>query len=237
MVACLRKRDNSHKPDLVGTLTLRPLAGRRDLATRVRAGVTLVAIKFQRASLLVRFYHKTASVCPKPARVSPPPLICGVLSTYPTNKATGVLVECDPSIKAIILKIDQEKHDYIVEDLDDQTLVIKESQLPRLKARLAEVGIMIPKRRSWHIQPCVLTSRGIRNLRIRSKCLRIVGRIEGGGWIVVMRNAFLWDLWGSGRRDEQDEAKQPLRDMAGLLSDGQYSRARHIRWMEFRHDT
>ena len=51
----------------------------------------------------------------------------------------GVLVECDPSIKAIILKIDQDKHDYIVEDLDDQTLMIKESQLPRLKARLEEV--------------------------------------------------------------------------------------------------
>ncbi|KAL8835226.1 MAG: hypothetical protein Q9170_003422 [Blastenia crenularia] len=51
----------------------------------------------------------------------------------------GVLIECDPSIKAIILKIDQEQHDYIVEDLDDQHLVIKESQLPRLKERLEEV--------------------------------------------------------------------------------------------------
>ncbi|MCJ1259259.1 TFIIH complex subunit tfb5 [Lignoscripta atroalba] len=50
----------------------------------------------------------------------------------------GVLVECDPSIKAIILKIDQDKHDYIVEDLDDQTLVVKESQLASLKARLEE---------------------------------------------------------------------------------------------------
>ncbi|KAK0517186.1 hypothetical protein JMJ35_000341 [Cladonia borealis] len=50
----------------------------------------------------------------------------------------GVLVECDPSIKAIILKIDQDNHDYIVEDLDDQTLVIKETQLARLKVRLSE---------------------------------------------------------------------------------------------------
>ena len=55
----------------------------------------------------------------------------------------GVLVECDPSIKAIILKIDQEKHDFIVEDLDDGTLVIKEQQLQKLKARLAEVVLMI----------------------------------------------------------------------------------------------
>ncbi len=52
-----------------------------------------------------------------------------------------MLVECDPSIKAIILKIDSERHDFIVEDLDDQTLVIKESMLSRLKARLEEVCV------------------------------------------------------------------------------------------------
>lgn len=55
----------------------------------------------------------------------------------------GVLVECDPSIKAIILKIDHESHDYIIEDLDDETLVIKESMLPRLKARLDEVYLLL----------------------------------------------------------------------------------------------
>ncbi|KKK14414.1 hypothetical protein P175DRAFT_0531078 [Aspergillus ochraceoroseus IBT 24754] len=49
----------------------------------------------------------------------------------------GVLIECDPSVKAIILKYDEERHDYIVEDLDDDRhLVIKESQLQNLKARL-----------------------------------------------------------------------------------------------------
>ncbi|KAI9823160.1 MAG: TFIIH complex subunit tfb5 [Thelocarpon impressellum] len=48
----------------------------------------------------------------------------------------GVLVECDPSIKAIILKIDSAHHDFIVEDLDDQTLVVKESKLKELKERL-----------------------------------------------------------------------------------------------------
>ena len=59
-----------------------------------------------------------------------------------------MLIECDPSIKAIVLKIDQDKHDYIIEDLDDQHLVIKESQLPRLKERLEEVDIpaMLPLR-------------------------------------------------------------------------------------------
>ncbi|KAL1961410.1 hypothetical protein VTO42DRAFT_138 [Malbranchea cinnamomea] len=51
----------------------------------------------------------------------------------------GVLIECDPSIKAIILKYDEERHDYVVEDLDDDRhLVIKESQLANLKERLAQ---------------------------------------------------------------------------------------------------
>ncbi|KAJ5730461.1 General transcription and DNA repair factor IIH subunit tfb5 [Penicillium malachiteum] len=49
----------------------------------------------------------------------------------------GLLIQCDPSIKAMILKYDEERHDYIVEDLDDDNhLVIKESQLENLKARL-----------------------------------------------------------------------------------------------------
>ncbi|KAI1906022.1 TFIIH complex subunit tfb5 [Ophidiomyces ophidiicola] len=50
-----------------------------------------------------------------------------------------VLIECDPSVKAIILKYDEERHDYIVEDLDDDRhLVVKESQLQNLKARLSQ---------------------------------------------------------------------------------------------------
>jgi len=51
----------------------------------------------------------------------------------------GVLVQCDPSIKSIIVKIDSEKNDFIVEELDDQTLVIKEGMLQILKIRLNEV--------------------------------------------------------------------------------------------------
>ncbi|KAI9735453.1 MAG: TFIIH complex subunit tfb5 [Claussenomyces sp. TS43310] len=50
----------------------------------------------------------------------------------------GVLVECDPSIKSIIVKIDSERNDFIVEELDDQTLVIKEGMLSVLKMRLDE---------------------------------------------------------------------------------------------------
>jgi len=50
----------------------------------------------------------------------------------------GVLVECDPSIKAIIVKIDSEQNDFIVEELDDQTLVIKEGMVQTLKMRLED---------------------------------------------------------------------------------------------------
>jgi TFIIH basal transcription factor complex TTD-A subunit len=50
-----------------------------------------------------------------------------------------VLVECDPSIKSIIVKIDSEKNNFIVEELDDQTLVIKEDMLQILKMRLDDV--------------------------------------------------------------------------------------------------
>ncbi|DAA75623.1 TPA_exp: hypothetical protein A8136_1697 [Trichophyton benhamiae CBS 112371] len=53
----------------------------------------------------------------------------------------GVLIECDPSVKAIILKYDRlQNNEYIVEDLegDDRYLVVKESQLASLKIRLAK---------------------------------------------------------------------------------------------------
>lgn len=51
----------------------------------------------------------------------------------------GVLIECDPSIKAIIVKIDSEQHNsIIVVDIDDSTLVIKDSMLKHLKIWLEE---------------------------------------------------------------------------------------------------
>jgi TFIIH basal transcription factor complex TTD-A subunit len=52
-----------------------------------------------------------------------------------------VLVECDPSIKSIIVKIDSENNEFIVEELDDQTLVIKEGTLHKLKAKLDDVSL------------------------------------------------------------------------------------------------
>lgn len=51
-------------------------------------------------------------------------------------------MECDPSIKSIIISIDdKEKNDYIIEDLDDSHLLIKDVMVAQLKAKLEEVGV------------------------------------------------------------------------------------------------
>ncbi|KAI0406561.1 transcription factor TFIIH complex subunit Tfb5-domain-containing protein [Xylaria palmicola] len=50
----------------------------------------------------------------------------------------GTLVECDPSIKSIIVNIDSEKNDYIIEDLDDSHLLIIDAMVGQLKAKLEE---------------------------------------------------------------------------------------------------
>lgn len=52
----------------------------------------------------------------------------------------GVLVECDASIKAIIVKIDAEKHDFIIEELGEEAVVIKENMIPILKERINTVS-------------------------------------------------------------------------------------------------
>jgi uncharacterized protein YqfB (UPF0267 family) len=54
--------------------------------------------------------------------------------------STGVLVECDPSIKAILIKIDTEhNHDFIVEDIDDEHVLVKNMKQDELKRLLKEV--------------------------------------------------------------------------------------------------
>ena len=54
-------------------------------------------------------------------------------------------MECDPSIKSIILKIDADDHAYIVEELDEQTLVVKETMVNLLKQKLQEVRFNGPR--------------------------------------------------------------------------------------------
>jgi len=48
----------------------------------------------------------------------------------------GVLIECDRAIKAIIVHIDSENNDFIIEDLDETHLFIKENMVQELKKRL-----------------------------------------------------------------------------------------------------
>ncbi|KAK4540370.1 hypothetical protein LTR36_009227 [Oleoguttula mirabilis] len=51
----------------------------------------------------------------------------------------GVLVECDPSIKAILVKIDTEHHhDFIIEEIDDEHLLIKSNKHEDLKQLLRD---------------------------------------------------------------------------------------------------
>ncbi|KAL1310604.1 hypothetical protein AAFC00_000879 [Neodothiora populina] len=52
---------------------------------------------------------------------------------------TGILVQCDASIKAIICKIDEENGNvFIHEDIDDETLLVHSKKLEELKQRLKD---------------------------------------------------------------------------------------------------
>lgn len=51
----------------------------------------------------------------------------------------GTLVECDPSIKSIIISIDKEDNEYIIEDLDESHLVVKDNMVAKLKTELDKV--------------------------------------------------------------------------------------------------
>ncbi|KAK9475425.1 TFIIH subunit TTDA/Tfb5 [Dipodascopsis tothii] len=48
----------------------------------------------------------------------------------------GVLVECDPSIKTLIMNLDARMHNIIIADLDDEHLVVDERQVAYIKQQL-----------------------------------------------------------------------------------------------------
>ncbi|KAK4177841.1 TFIIH subunit TTDA/Tfb5 [Triangularia setosa] len=50
----------------------------------------------------------------------------------------GVLIECEPAIKSILIHIDstQLNNDAIIEDLDETHLMVKEAMVKTLQARL-----------------------------------------------------------------------------------------------------
>lgn len=54
----------------------------------------------------------------------------------------GILVKCDPSIKAILLKINAENgHDFIIEEIDDEHVLVKSAKHDVLKSLLKDVSI------------------------------------------------------------------------------------------------
>ncbi|RMZ03549.1 hypothetical protein D0864_02936 [Hortaea werneckii] len=53
----------------------------------------------------------------------------------------GVLIECDPSIKAIIMKIDREQqHRIVMEEIDDEHVLIQNDKHDELKELLKNVS-------------------------------------------------------------------------------------------------
>ena len=52
-----------------------------------------------------------------------------------------MLVECEPAIKSILVHIDSTHHnEFIIEDLDETHLFVKETMLHLLKQKLEEVS-------------------------------------------------------------------------------------------------
>jgi TFIIH basal transcription factor complex TTD-A subunit len=75
------------------------------------------------------------------------PLSSLARDVYKLTSLQGTLVQCDPSIKAIISKINEENGGlYISEDIDDETCLINTKKLDELKQKLKDV---------WH--PSIIT--------------------------------------------------------------------------------
>ena len=53
----------------------------------------------------------------------------------------GTLVRCDASIKAMLVDIDSKNNnEYIIEDLDEEHILVKETKVTELKGRLHNVS-------------------------------------------------------------------------------------------------
>lgn len=53
----------------------------------------------------------------------------------------GTLVRCDASIKAMLIDIDSKNNnEYIIEDLDEEHILVKETKVTELKGRLHNVS-------------------------------------------------------------------------------------------------
>jgi TFIIH basal transcription factor complex TTD-A subunit len=55
----------------------------------------------------------------------------------------GSLVKCDASIKAMLVDIDSKNNnEYIIQELDEEHILVKETKINELKARLNEVSLL-----------------------------------------------------------------------------------------------
>jgi TFIIH basal transcription factor complex TTD-A subunit len=56
-------------------------------------------------------------------------------------RRAGSLVKCDASIKAMLVDIDSKNNnEYIIEELDEEHILVKETKVNELKARLNQVS-------------------------------------------------------------------------------------------------
>lgn len=63
---------------------------------------------------------------------------------FPASRLTfsGTLVKCDASIKAMLVDIDSKNNnEYIIEELDEEHILVKETKVNELKSRLNQVSI------------------------------------------------------------------------------------------------
>ena len=57
------------------------------------------------------------------------------------HQRVGTLVKCDASIKAMLLDIDSKhRNDFIIEELDEEHVLVKETKIAELKQRLQGVS-------------------------------------------------------------------------------------------------
>lgn len=57
---------------------------------------------------------------------------------------TGTLVRCDASIKAMLVDIDSKNNnEYIIEELDEEHILVKETKVNELKGRLNNVRVSL----------------------------------------------------------------------------------------------
>jgi TFIIH basal transcription factor complex TTD-A subunit len=113
------------------------------------SSITIALIIFHPAKASILVTHILFSrICPSTHLKSPKmpratagkPNFLSCSRLQKTNISKGTLVQCDPSIKAIISKINEENGGlYISEDIDDETCLINTKKLDELKQKLKDV--------------------------------------------------------------------------------------------------